>query len=79
MASSVSSFGCDIIGSMSFTSRGKNKALGLCTTTRTSSSSSSSGSSGPRRRRFSETTTKCVLANENDISNNKTPGKNKKS
>lgn len=82
MASSVvSSFnGCDTVGSRSFitTSRGKNKALGLCTTRRTSSSSSSGSFSGPRRRRFRGTTTKCVLANDKDISNNKTPGKNKK-
>ncbi|CAL6336127.1 unnamed protein product [Bathycoccus prasinos] len=82
MASSVfvSSFnGCDVIGRRRFsTSGGKNEALlGLCAT-RTSSSSSRSSFSGARRRRFSETTTKCVLANDKDISNNKTPGKNKK-
>ena len=83
MASSVfvSSFnGCDGIGRRRFsTSGGKNEALlGLCAT-RTSSSSSRSSFSGARRRRFSETTTtKCVLANDKDISNNKTPGKNKK-
>lgn len=73
MASSVSSFGCEDIGRR-FTSRGKNKVVGLCAT-RTSSSSGSF--SGPRRRRF-RGTTKCVLANDKDISGNKTPGKNKK-
>ena len=73
MASSVSSFGCEDIGRR-FTSREKNKVVGLCAT-RTSSSSGSF--SGPRRRRF-RGTTKCVLANDKDISGNKTPGKNKK-